>query len=233
MFKAILTYDGTRYFGWQKTKNGPAIQGELEKAIALVTGESTMPEAASRTDRGVHAKAQVVQFALKNQVQPHRLQRALNALLPSDIRVLEMVLEEFHPTLDAKCKEYHYNLDIGPVQDPIRRLYSWHFYYPIDLVKMKIATLDLIGTHDFTAFSNIEEKNPICTVESIIFDGHFVVKGNRFLYKMVRNIVGTLVYIGCGKLPPGCIPEILQSKDRKKAGVTAPAHGLYLHEVFY
>jgi tRNA pseudouridine38-40 synthase len=233
MFKAILIYDGTAYFGWQKTASGPSIQEELEKAIARVTGETTLPEAASRTDRGVHARGQVAQFTLKKEIEPLRLQRALNAVLPTDIRVLKLEVKDFHPTLDARVKQYHYHLCQTPFQDPIKRLYSWHVHQPLDLAKMETAACDLVGTHDFTAFANEKEKDPICTLESIVFKDFFIIQGNRFLYKMVRNIVGTLVYVGCGKLSVDCIPEILASKDRKKAGITAPAHGLYLHEVFY
>lgn len=233
MYKAIIAYDGTRYFGWQKTVTGPSIQEELEKAIRQITGELSTPEAASRTDRGVHAEGQVIQFALPKQIEPQRLLRGLNAVLPSDIRVLELVPHQFHPTLDAVGKEYRYRICQEAVQDPTLRLYSWHIPHGLDKDKMELAAKDLIGTHDFSAFANEGEKNPICTLESIEFDGIFRIRGDRFLYKMVRNLVGTLVYVGSGKLAEGSIPMILASKDRKKAGITAPAHGLYLHQVFY
>ncbi len=145
-----------------------------------------------------------------------------------------MLSSKFHPTLDATRKEYHYKICSDPVQDPTLRLYSWHFRYPLDAAKMKRAAFDLTGTYDFTAFANEPEKNPICKVESIAFHGsYFAIKGDRFLYKMVRNLVGAIVYVGCGKLPPDSIPSILHSRDRKKGGITAPAHGLYLHQVFY
>lgn len=234
MFKALLSYDGTRYFGWQKTKAGPTIQEELAKALFQITREKVHPEAASRTDRGVHAEGQVIQFTLKQPLAPQKLLKALNACLPKDIRVLNISLEEFHPTLDAILKEYHYRICQGEVQDPTLRLYSWHLRYPLDREKIERAIPHLIGAHDFTAFANAPEKNPICTIESILFDGKlFRIRGNRFLYKMVRNLVGTLVYIGCGKLSEKTLPSLLLSKDRKQAGMTAPAHGLYLHQVFY
>ncbi len=233
VYKAILAYDGTHYFGWQKTFTGPSIQEELERAICQITGEKVMPEAASRTDRGVHAEGQAVQFALSKPVECQRLQRGLNAALPQDIRVLELSELDFHPTLDAIGKEYHYHLCLGPVQDPTQRLYSWHFRHPLDLKLMEENGKDFVGTHDFSAFANAEGKDPICTIESIYFEGRFVIKGDRFLYKMVRNIVGTLIYIGCGKLPSGSIRDILASRDRKRGGITAPAHGLHLHQVFY
>ena len=234
MFKATLTYDGTRYFGWQKTASGPSIQEEIEKAIARVTQERVLPEAASRTDRGVHATGQVVQFALEGEVDLPQLLRGLNAVLPPDIRVLEIVPCNFHPTLDAIGKEYRYQLSLTPVQDPTIRLYSWHIPYPLHCANIELAAKDLLGSHDFSAFAGEPAKDPICTIESIVFkDGCFHIKGDRFLYKMVRNLVGTLVSVGCGKISPDAMPHILQSKDRKRAGVTAPAHGLHLHQVFY
>ena len=234
MYKALLAYDGTCYFGWQKTPSGPSIQEELEKAIARITGESVLPESASRTDRGVHAEGQVIRFTLKNSANPHRLMRGLNAVLPGDIRVRELAPCQFHPALDAMGKTYRYRICLGPVQDPVNRLYSWHIYFPLNVAKMERAARSLIGTHDFTAFANEEGKDPLCTIQSIdIVEDCIWIKGNRFLYKMVRNIVGTLVHIGCGKLPEDCIPDILASRDRKKAGITAPAQGLHLHQVFY
>lgn len=234
MYKVILTYDGTRYFGWQKTKTGPSIQEELEKAIFHLTQENRSVEAASRTDRGVHAESQVAQFRLNQEWIPAKLLRGLNALLPEDIRVKTVERKEFHPTLDAIGKEYHYRICQGLVQDPTLRFYSWHIRNKLDPHKIKEAAAHLIGTHDFSAFANEEKKEPICTLESILFDGFFFrIRGNRFLYKMVRNLVGTLIYVGCGKIAPENIREIIISKDRKLAGITAPAHGLYLHQVFY
>ncbi len=231
-YKAKVAYDGTRYFGWQKTKEGPSIQEEFEKALHRITGEKILPEASSRTDRGVHAEGQVIQFVLAKERLEERLQGGLNAVLPTDIRVLEVEKKKFHPTLDALGKEYHYRICQGTVQDPTLRLYSWHFHYPIDPIKIEKAAQSLLGTHDFSAFSNDPEKDPVCTLESIAFDGTFFrIRGDRFLYKMVRNLVGTLLYIGCGKLTD--VFSILKSKDRKQSGITAPAHGLYLHKVFY
>lgn len=233
MYKAIISYDGTRFYGWQKTITGPSIQEELEKAIQKVTGEKVTPEAASRTDRGVHAEGQVIQFALAKQVDPAPLLRSLNGVLPSEIRILDLGYKQFHPTLDATGKIYKYMICEGAVQDPTRRLYSWHIPYALDRKKILTAAKDLTGQHDFTAFANEKEKNPICTIESIDFNDAFWIRGDRFLYKMVRNLVGTLIYVGAGKLPPDSIPSILASKDRQLAGITAPAHGLYLHQVFY
>ncbi len=234
-YKGIISYDGTRYLGWQKTKEGASIQESLEQALFKITGEKGPIEAASRTDRGVHAEGQVIQFrsAGKN------LLRAFNALLPPDIRLIQLEEKEFHPTLDAALKEYRYRLCLSPVQEPIYRLYSWHCHTPLNLNRMKQAAQDFLGTHDFTAFANEPEKNTVCTIEKIEFTEpslgrlQIAISGNRFLYKMVRNITGTLLYIGCGKLPENSIPFLLASRDRKLAGVTAPAHGLFLHKVHY
>lgn len=234
MYKAVIAYDGTRYFGWQKTKSGPSIQEELEKAIRQITGETVLLEAASRTDRGVHAEGQVIQFALQKEKPSDKLLLGLNAVLPSDIRVQEIKPELFHPTLDATGKEYHYRICTQSAQDPTLRLYSWHFPRPLDKKAIARASVHLIGTHDFTALANEEEKDPLCTLTAIQFDGKkFKIEGNRFLYKMVRNLVGTLVYVGMGRIEEEAIPHILKSKDRKLAGMTAPAYGLYLHQVFY
>ncbi len=220
---------------------GPSIQESLGKAIEHLTGEKILPEAASRTDRGVHARGQVIHFLLDTPFNPLRLQRGLNAILPPDIRVVHIEETEidFHPTLLATSKEYQYLLCLGPVQEPVYRLYSWHFRSPLDLEKMHSAADQLIGTHNFTSFANESEKDPQCTLEQITINelpGHQLqisIVGNRFLYKMARNLIGTLVYIGAGKLSSDCIPALLASADRKKAGITAPAHGLYLHQVFY
>lgn len=234
MYQAIIAYDGTSYFGWQKTKSGPSIQEELEKALLQITGKSCSPEAASRTDRGVHAVGQVVQFSLMTSLSPQHLQKAMNAILPPDIRVLSLSPREFHPTLDAIGKEYHYKISPAPVQDPMERLYAWHLLYPVQFEPMREAAKYLIGAHDFTSFANNREKDPNCTVHSIeIHPTHIAIQGDRFLYKMVRNLVGTLIYVGYGKLRASDIPNILGARDRKLAGITAPAHGLYLHQVFY
>jgi tRNA pseudouridine38-40 synthase len=241
MYSLILAYDGTRYFGWQKTKTGPTVQEALARAIERVSQEKIMPEAASRTDRGVHAEGQSVAFTLKKQWEPERLRRALNAALPGDIRVrsVEAVPASFHPTLHAKGKEYHYRLCRGAVQEPHFRLYSWHFRFPLDLLLMKKAAASLLGAHDFSAFANEAKENPVCSLFSIDIAPlererlQISFRGDRFLYKMARNLAGTLLYIGCGKLPPDCLPELLSSRDRKKGGVTAPPHALFLHRVEY
>ncbi len=242
-YQAILAYDGTAYFGWQKTRIGPSIQGTLAEAIHAISSESPLPEAASRTDRGVHAEGQSVSIDVATPWEPKSLQKAINAHLPYDIRIRKLIEADpdFHPTLEAAGKEYRYRICLGPVQHPIHRLYSWAFRYAaqVRLNTMEIAAKQLLGTWDFSSLANDKKENPICTLQKIEFIPlpenrlEIVMSGDRFLYKMARNIVGTLLYVGCGKLPPDHIPKLLASKDRKKAGVTAPAHGLALIEVFY
>lgn len=240
-FQAIIAYDGTRYLGWQKARTGPSIQETLALAITKATQENSIPEAASRTDRGVHAEGQSVAFSLQKEWDPYRLTKALNAYLPKDIRIqsIERSDSDFHPTLHAYEKEYHYRISLSKYQSPVDRLYAWHFPRPLQLSLMKQAALELIGEKDFCAFANKSEKNPVCTLSTIDFYElererlQIVMKGDRFLYKMARNISGTLLYIGCGKLDPLCIPPLLASRDRKNGGITAPSHGLFLHRVVY
>ena len=243
-YKLIISYDGTAYLGWQKTKMGPSIQESLQKAVQQISQEEIVPEGASRTDRGVHAIGQVALLPLKKKWEPRALQRALNAALPRDIRIhaIEISEPDFHPTLQAVEKEYHYSLCLSPVQDPIHRLYSWAFPYPLDIEKMNRAARDFLGERDFSSFANGEnekESNPVCSLNRITISPvaanrlQIAIAGNRFLYKMARNIVGTLIYVGSGKLPEDSIEKILASKDRKQAGITAPAHGLALYKVIY
>ncbi len=162
-FKAILSYDGTHYFGWQKTKTGPSIQEELEKAIFRIANETSLPEAASRTDRGVHAEGQTIHFHLKKEFEPQRLQRGLNAVLPPDIRILSLESSpaDFHPTLQASAKEYHYRLSIGPVYDPMQRGYAWHVPYSLELNTMAKASHDLLGNKTLPLLPTNRKKIPI------------------------------------------------------------------------
>lgn len=236
MYKALLSYDGTNYFGWQKTKTGPSIQESLENALFEITQERALISAASRTDRGVHAKGQVIQFSLNLPWIPNDLLLALNGVLPPEIRILELSYKNFHPTLDAVSKEYHYRVNLEEIQDPHERFYSWHVYLPAQRRLIELGAEKLLGTHDYSAFSNRDEEgedNPICTLYKIEFNGKiFKIRGNRFLHKMVRNLVGSLIYFASGRLSIS-IEDLLSSKLRKFGGITAPAHGLYLHEVEY
>ncbi len=238
--KLILAYEGTRYLGWQKTIAGPSIEEELENAVAQILQHPVNLQAASRTDAGVHAEGQVVNFFTEREMPLDKLQKGLNSILPSDISVLQIeeAQESFHPTLQNCGKEYHYFVCLGSTQLPFYRNFSWHFSYPVNIKEMKKAALHLTGKHDFSAFTNEKQENnirEIFDIEIEAFDNRLKIRvsGNNFLYKMVRNIVGTLIYVGCNKLSAEEIPTILNSKDRTLAGVTAPALGLVLKEVFY
>lgn len=241
----ILSYEGTRYLGWQKTEMGPAIEESLEKVLRqILRVDKISLQAASRTDAGVHAAGQVVNFLTEAEIDLFRLQGGLNALLPKDISIkkIEIAHQEFHPTLAAVGKEYHYLLCNSPFQLPFHRLFSWHYPSPLSLDLMRKAASYLIGVHDFSSFCNEQifakddKIREIFSLEILSLPENRIrisVKGNRFLYKMVRNIVGTLVYVGSGKISLDAVPKILESRDRTQAGVTAPAHGLTLQEVFY
>jgi tRNA pseudouridine38-40 synthase len=242
--KCIIAYEGTHFLGWQKTKMGPSIEESLEHALATIGYKNGKLQAASRTDAGVHAKGQVVNFFTESMPDFRKLQTGLNGVVAEGISVLETSLEraDFHPTLDVTGKEYHYELCQGPVQFPFYRHTSWHVPTLLDLEAMKTASHTLIGTHDFSSFCNEQKgqnEDKTRTVYGIDFTPlphdrlRIRVLGNHFLYKMVRNIVGTLVDVGREKLSAEEINHILSSKDRTKAGVTAPAHGLCLYKVNY
>lgn len=244
-FVLRLAYDGSRYFGWQKTPTGPSIEQTLQEILEKILDEPVALQAASRTDRGVHAEGQMVNFFTSKNRSPEQIVKSLNALLPNDIRILEgwTAPLSFHPTLHALRKQYTYFICFGSPQLPTRRLFSWHIVSQLDLEKMKQAAAAFIGEHDFSAFCNIRKnlKYPhkrrlLETIDlSLTHPGHLVIKitGNQFLYKMVRTLVGTLVDVGKGKRQPEEIPFILSSQSRLYAGVTAPAHGLTLAKIFY
>ncbi len=239
--KCLLAYDGTRYFGFQKTKMGPSIEEALQNALETILQHPIQIQGASRTDRGVHAKGQVINFFTSRDPDLNTLYASMRSLLPSDISPLELTWEDetFHPTVDAKSKEYTYLICNSATQLPFHRAFSWHFYYPLDLDIMGRAAKELEGKHDFTAFSNLRYDDPVRHVENITIETlpegrlEFRIQGTHFLYKMVRNIVGTLAYIGCGEIALADLSPILKSRDRRLAGITAPAHGLYLKRVFY
>ncbi|MDP1607969.1 MAG: tRNA pseudouridine(38-40) synthase TruA [Chlamydiales bacterium] len=239
--KLIISYDGTRYFGWQKTKAGPSIQEALEKALLQIVREHVIVEAASRTDRGVHAKQQIVNFILTKPIPLPRLLYSLNSVLPSDIRGLEIerVCDEFHPTVHALKKEYRYYINLRPVQDPLSRLYTWHIYEPLDLEAMHRAASLLIGTHDFASFTTMKIDDTMRTLFNVQIltpsndQIEIRILGDRFLYKMARRLVGTLVAVGKQTLSESEMSTLLSQPNRAKAGMTAPANGLFLYQVYY
>lgn len=242
--KLIIAYFGASFVGWQKTKMGPSIEETLEKTLRQILQHEVRLQAASRTDAGVHAEGQVVNFITSKSLCLKSLQQSLNRMLPKEIAIIsaEEMHEDFHPTLSCLKKEYWYQVCYGFLQMPFFRHTSWHFPYFLDLVQMKRAAEYFIGTHDFSTFCNerpLWDRDPVCRIEKIDILPqsekrlHICMIGDHFLYKMARNIAGTLAYVGCGKVDAQQIPTILASKDRTLAGITAPAHGLILKRVFY
>lgn len=244
--KLLIAYDGTAYRGWQKTPTGPSIEESLERILEMILQHKVALQAASRTDAGVHAHGQVVNFFTdKENLDLKRLQLSLNQLLSADIAILKIEERplEFHPTLDCKQKEYHYFVCKGSIQMPEHRYYSWHCPRLQQIQAMREATRYFLGKQDFSAFCNIRKQMHYESYVREVFDIRiedipkerllFKIRGENFLYKMVRNIVGTLVYVGMEKLCVEQIPQILSSHNRTQAGITAPAHGLFLHQVMY
>ncbi len=238
----FLAYDGASFFGWQKTDAGPSIEEALQKVLEQILQEPIQLQAASRTDRGVHAEGQAVNFHT-NKPTPKKM--SLNRLLPSSIRVLEVRVmpDDFHPTLDATGKLYSYSVCFGPTQLPFHRSFSWHIPAMLDIAKMREAADALIGEHDFSSFCNTHENlhyehkwRRIDKIDCTLLEKNRLridIEGNHFLYKMARNIVGTLVYAGAGKLAAESIAQILAAKKRPLAGITAPAHGLTLKKIYF
>lgn len=241
----IITYHGKNYDGWQDNFNNISIEGSLKKAFFQLLGKSVLLDAASRTDKGVHAYNQVVIAELSDLKIPFdKLLKALNAHLPDDIRIKQIinVPDEFHPSLSAKEKTYLYKINLKKVSLPFEHDFFWHIPMPLDIELMKAASTFMIGTKDFSCFSNMTKKeslNPICSITSINFIdlSHqtigIEITGNRFLYKMCRIVVGTLVAVGKGNLKPDNINQIFIQKKRMNACVTAPAHGLFLKALYY
>lgn len=242
-FKMILEYDGTAYCGWQRQKNGLSIQQVLEEKIQFITCEKVTVNGSGRTDAGVHALNQVAGFKSTTCLPAEILYRGINGLLPPDIVIkkLEEVAAEFHPRFDARGKIYVYKICNKSLRPALGRNYFWFIRYPLDLTVMKRACDYLIGRHDFSCFcasgTNVKDRNRNVTKLNIdkSMDGllEITIEAQGFLKYMVRNIVGTLVEIGSGKRPPEEMKKIIESKDRNNAGITAPAHGLYLKEVKY
>ncbi len=242
--RLLVAYDGTSFLGWQKTKMGPSVEETLGLTIEQIFQHPITLQAASRTDAGVHANGQVVNFFTEKQFDPSKLLISLNSLLPSSIRILEVrkAPSTFHPTLDAKGKEYRYKICYGKVQMPLHRYDSWHLHEQLDLNRMHEAIPYLLGKRDFSAFCNTRRHAPIkdreCTLERITIEEIererllICLFGNRFLFRMARNLVGTVVDVGRGRLELEAIPDLFEVGKRSQAGVCAPAHGLTLFQVF-
>ena len=245
-YKLTLAYDGTHYSGWQVQPNAPSIQQHLQESLAIfLGGERVAVIGSGRTDAGVHALNQVAHFKTERALDLNRLLMAINGLLPRDIRVkkVELVPETFHAQYSAKGKEYHYFLHLERIADPFRSLYQWHLLRRMNLSLLQEGAFRFIGTHDFTSFANERHagsvsKNPIRTIyrlDVIPVEGgvRLEFEGNGFLYKMVRNIVGTLVDVASSRLTIEEVDAIFAAKDRCQASSAAPPHGLFLVKVDY
>ncbi len=241
-YKVIVHYDGTRYSGWQyQTPPTKTIQGELMRALQVIAKRRTVVTGSSRTDAGVHSAGLTANFHLKIKIAAESLQKAMNALLPEDIRIMscETADRSFNARFNARGKKYVYRIFFGQVPSPFTNRYMTYIPYPLNLRRMRASVKYFAGEKNFSSFTSDEpEKNRIreiweCTMkvrgEVIIIS----VSGKSFLRYMVRNIVGTLIDVGRGKIMPSDIPVIFEAKDRRKAGQTAPARGLTLEEVMY
>lgn len=248
-FKLTIEYDGTRFNGWQiQGQNCRTVQAEIERALEKITHKRVRVFASGRTDSGVHAKGQVAHFHAAVRLDLPELLRALNGNLPEDVSIISIkdARKNFHAQFDAKRKTYRYTL-LNRIAPPcLERQLCLHIPYKLNLQKMREAALILQGRHDFRAFmasdpakgKSIIEKDTVRRISHLDIKkkGDFIlidVESNGFLYKMVRNIVGTLLFVGSGKLAPEHVRGILKSKDRNLAGDTAPARGLCLMEVVY
>jgi len=241
--KLTIEYDGTNYLGWQVQPKGPTIQRVLEETLKKITGEEVRLIGSGRTDAGVHAFGQVAHFKTHSKISLHSMARALNSLLPPDIviRRVREVDENFHARKSCKSKIYEYRILNRNLRSAFYNKYAWHIPQKLNLKEMKEATRYLIGEHDFSSFRSVGTPTQTATRKVIRAewkkgrDGllYFEIEANGFLKQMVRAMVGTLVEVGRGRLSPEEFQEILQSKDRRKAGPTAPAHGLLLKEVKY
>ena len=251
-WKLTLCYDGTLFHGWQVQPGRRTVQGELAQAIERITGEETLPQGSGRTDAGVHALAQVASVRLRTPIPALNFERALNHVLPSAVRVLAARHAEagFHARHSALAKTYEYRVSQAVLCPPWHAPYVCHFTYPLDLARLQAAAAAVVGTHDFRSFQahdpdaaarEAEGQEPP-TVRTIFASGWsrtgpldlvYRVRGSGFLHHMVRNLVGTFLEIGRGRLQPDSMGEVLRARDRAAAGPTAPACGLWLHSVEY
>jgi len=241
-FLIKFSYDGSSYSGFQRQKGLETIQEKLEDALTKVNnGKITTITATGRTDKGVHALCQYGHADIDVNITDKKLKRALNSNLPDDIHVIEtrIVDNDFHARYGVKSKEYKYYINMGEY-NPLERKYCFQYNYKLDVKKMKEAIKYYIGTHDFRAFvtENKEKNNCIRTITDAYIEEQnnkliITFKGDGFLRYQVRNMVGVLIRVGENKLSPESVEKIIESRDRTKAGKTAPAEGLYLVEVKY
>ena len=244
-YKITVEYDGTNLVGWQKQREGPSVQEYLEKAIDGFSHQKVEIFGAGRTDAGVHALGQVAHFDIDSNLSEYKMQESLNALLrelqaPISVLKTEIVDENFHARFSAVGRGYIYRILNRRGPSPLRINRVWQVTYPLDIEAMQKGAQYLLGNHDFSSFrgSGCQALSPVKTldkldIEQIRDEIIFTVEARSFIYHQVRNMVGTLQEVGNGKLQPIDVKHILEACDRKKAGVSAPAYGLYLNKVMY
>jgi tRNA pseudouridine38-40 synthase len=237
-----IEYDGTAYSGWQRQPNGLAVQQVIEEALCQLLGHKPDLRSSGRTDAGVHACGMAAAFKTSANLPLKAYVEGTNRYLPPDIAILSAieVPDSFKPIGDALAKHYRYTILTTPTRSPLRRFLAWHIRESLNVEAMRKAAAHFVGHHNFAAFraSNCAAKTTVRRIDSveIINEGDSIiidVVGGGFLKNMVRVMTGTLVEIGRGRYEPELIPLLLQNGDRKKAGITAPACGLCLVEVFY
>jgi tRNA pseudouridine38-40 synthase len=245
VLRLVIEYDGTDYHGWQRQASAPTIQGTIEEAVRRINGTHAAVVGAGRTDAGVHAAAQVAHVETTAALDPPTWRRALNAVLPADVKIIAVdhAPSGFHARFSAVGKRYRYRLLNRPVPSPLERRTAWHIPQRLNLVAMRRAAASIVGRHDFRVFegadrSHAPTRDTVCQLTrcAIHKQGERItieVAANRFLKYMVRNIVGTLVEVGLGRRSPHDMIELVRTGDRRRAGITAPAHGLTLMEVRY
>ncbi len=247
--KLLISYDGTNYSGWQRQKHDSTIQGEIEKCLAIMTRDEIFLHGAGRTDGGVHAETMVAHFDCHSTISDADFMRGLNSMLPGAIRISHAITcdTSFHSRFSATGKRYHYVIFQGKVQPPHSRLYAVHVTSKLLLEPINECLKAIQGTHDFASFENSGSRDKSITngrgaVRTIYkatlhstMPGQLVLEfiGDGFLKNMVRNLVGTILDVGRGKITVEEFKAILEAKNRSMGGATAPAHGLFLKEVFY
>lgn len=241
--KLVIAYDGSSYHGFQRQINAMTVQQVLEEKLTRIFGETIYVKASGRTDAKVHAFGQVVSFTTKCKIPVENIPKAVNSVLPKSIAVMSVqeVDIDFHARFCAKQKSYIYKIIQSDVPRPFQANYAWLLKEMLDLNKMQQAAEKIIGEHDFSSFqaSGSTPTSPVRVITKASWcrkndnEIEFLVKGNGFLYHMVRNLVGTMVDVGLGKITVLDFESIMLAKDRNVAGKTAPPQGLYLAEVYY
>ncbi len=240
--RLTVAFDGTAYHGWQIQHNAPTVQGLLSEAIARITGERAVLSASGRTDAGTHARGLVANFFTASGLPLPQMVRALNSILPRDIRILSArrVPPRFHARRDAVSKTYRYQIYLGPILPPHLIREYFHFPYRVDIHRMEAAAKLFLGEHDFTSFAKTDAGRTgavrrilRCELKKTGRRLLLTVEGNGFLHHMVRNMAGTLLEVGRGTIAPEDFRRLFARRDRKLAGFTAPSNGLVLVKVQY